>query len=273
MISEIPVELYVALRWSVSGAIFAAYLFATRGWRAVSRRDLGFVSLLGVLGYGVASILFLYGLKLGGVVNFALVGALGPAITSTLAIVLLRERPQPLYFIGLPLCIVGLLLLTIGKYQVSSLSVAGWSAVLILGAGFLEALVFLFSRRFKERMPLTQYLALAQWACASFMWIAQGVVFHQTAALGGLSARGWGALIFVSVVACVLCYVVLYWLLRHIDGHRLALFDVFHALSATLFGAWFYAEPLSALMGAGGVLILFGLVAGNWPRGVEESPE
>src|SRR4051812_49202931 len=81
VIDEIPVELYIAIRWSISGFIFAAFLFLTKGWRPSALRDVGWVSILGILGYGVASLGTLYGLKLGGVTNFALMSTLGPLIS------------------------------------------------------------------------------------------------------------------------------------------------------------------------------------------------
>lgn len=274
VIDEIPVELYIAIRWSISGAIFAVYVAATKSWRPVTVKDVGGVGLLGILGYGVASVATLYGLNVGGVTNFALMGAFGPAVTAGLAILLLKERPRPLFFVALPVSVLGLLLLVVGKYQVSSLSIAGISALFIVGGEFLEALVFLSSRRYKLRMSAAQYLAVAQISAAGLMWLLQGLVFHQTASLSNLSLKGLLAALFVSVVACVFCYAVLYWLLNYIDGHRLALFDGFHALSATLFGYFLFQENLTALMILGGIFILAGLVAGNLPTKVAaESPE
>jgi len=265
VIDEIPVELYIALRWSISGAIFGIYLCFTRGWKKVSIADVVWVSLLGILGYGVASLGTLYGLKVGGVTNFALMGAVSPVITSLVAMVVLRERPRRLFFITLPISVLGLFLLALGKYQISSVGVVSASVVFILGGYLLEAFVFVFSKRFKAKMSTVQYLAIAQISTAVLLWILQGAVFHQAGSLVQLSFTGLVAAGFVSVVACVLCYAVLYWLLHHIDGHRLALFDGFHTLSATLFGFLFFREPLEPLMLLGGFFVLIALVAGNWP--------
>jgi drug/metabolite transporter (DMT)-like permease len=274
VIDEIPVELYIAIRWTISGFIFAGYLYATKTWKSVAVKDVLAVSLLGILGYGAASLGTLYGLKIGGVTNFALMGALGPAITSMVAILILKERPTRLFYLALPLSILGLTLIVVGKYQLSSISVAGISAGLIVLAYILEAFVFVFSKKFRAAMSFAQYLAIAQIATALLMWTLQFTSFHQTPDLKNLTTRGILAAIFVSVVACVLCYAILYWLLNHIDGHRLALFDGFHTLSATLFGYILFKESLGPIMLIGGALILIGLVAGNFPkRTMEEIPE
>lgn len=270
VIEEIPVELYIAIRWTVSGLIFGGFLIVKRIWKNVSALDMISVSGLGILGYGIASFGTLYGLKVGGVTNFALMGALSPVISSLIAIVVLRERPEKIFFISLPVAVFGLFLLVIGKYQISSWSVAGMSAGLILGAYVLEALIFVYSKKFKSKMHVAQYLAVSQIATAIFMWLLQFSVFKQIDLVSNLSIKGISAAIFVSVVACVLCYAVLYWLLNYIDGHRLALFDGFHTLSATLFGYLLFHEPLRPLMIVGGVFILIGLIGGNLPRQVVE---
>jgi drug/metabolite transporter (DMT)-like permease len=119
-----------------------------------------------------------------------------------------------------------------------------------------------------------QYLAVAQISAASCTWLLQATVFHQADQLEALSLKGLGAAVFVSIVACVLCYAVLYWLLKQMDGHRLALFDAFHALSATLFGYLIFHESLTPVMLIGGALILLGLILGNWPKKIlDEIPE
>lgn len=266
VIDEIPVEIYIALRWSISGAIFAVYLLLAGRWRPVGLRDSAAVAALGVLGYGVASFGTLYGLKIGGVTNFALMSALGPLITSGVAITVLREKPRRAFYIALPMSVFGLVLVALGKYRISSFVVAGASVALILGGAFLEALVFVYSKKARARMSAIQYLAIAQIATAVFMWIAQLAYFKQFDGFQRLTATGFAAAIFVSVVACVLCYLVLYWLLSSIDGHRLALFDGFHTLSATVFGVLVFHEPLRPLMALGGLLVLLGLIVGNWPE-------
>jgi drug/metabolite transporter (DMT)-like permease len=130
----------------------------------------------------------------------------------------------------------------------------------------LEALVFAFSKKFEAKMSAAQYLAIAQIAAAVVMWFCQGIYLRQTSQLDHLTIKGIAATGFVSIVACVLCYAVIYWLLNHIDGHRRALFDGFHTLSATFFGYILFEEPIRALMFVGGMLILAGLVTGNLPR-------
>ena len=114
-------------------------------------------------------------------------------------------------------------------------------------------------------MSSFQYLAIAQLATAFFLWLSQITVLHQVSQISNLTTQGFLAAMFVSVIACVLCYSVLYWLLTHVDGHKLALFDGVHALSAMGFGILFFGEKITALVGIAGLLILAGLLLGNYP--------
>jgi drug/metabolite transporter (DMT)-like permease len=91
----------------------------------------------------------------------------------------------------------------------------------------------------------------------------QGLFFRQTSQIANLTLQGWAAALFVSVVACVLCYAILYWLLNYVDGHRLSLFDGLHMVSATVFGIVFFGEVINGVMLAGGLLLLSGLILGN----------
>lgn len=270
VIDEIPVELYIALRWSISGLIFGVFVWSYRTWQPVELKSIIVVAGLGILGYGAASFCTLNGLRVGGVTHFALMSALSPAITSLVAIGVLKERPHKMFYLALPLCMLGLLLLVVGKYEVSSWDIAVKSMMFVVAGYTLESFVFVFSKKFRREMSATQYLVIAQLAAASFAWLMQMLVFGQAHALATLSTRGWMAALFVSIVACVLCYAILHWLLSYIDGHRLALFDGFHSLSATIAGVVFFSEEMTALMIGGGILILTGLIAGNLPRGVTD---
>lgn len=265
VIQEIPVEAYIALRWTISSLILLFFLRLRYQWMPSINKKTLTVAALGVGGYALASFGTLYGLKIGGVTNFALLGALNPIVTAFIAILFLREKPHLKFYAALPICVLGLVTLVVGKHQISSWNIALTSAALIIGAAVLEAIIFVFSKKLKAHFTSMQYLMIAQLGAALFMWLSQLVFYHQEATILHLSAKGWLAALFVSVVACVLCYGTLYWLLNHVDGHRLALFDGLHTLSAALFGFIFFNEVLSASMIVGGLLLLSGLVLGNLP--------
>jgi len=147
VINQIPVELYIALRWTISGFIFLCVLGLTEGFATVFQRSSILVAVLGLLGYGFGSMGTLYGLKIGGVANFALMSALSPLLTTVASILFLRERPSRWFYLALPISILGSVLVIYGKYELSSLQIAFSSMALIIGAYVFEAIVFVYSKR------------------------------------------------------------------------------------------------------------------------------
>jgi len=264
VIDECPVELYIALRWTISSLIIWAIVFTTKSRFKVLKRDTLSVAGLGVLGYGIGSLGTLYGLKIGGVANFGLMAAVSPIIVTLASILFLKEKPRKLFYVALPLSIFAISLLIMGKYQVAGWKVASSAAALVIAAYIVEAIVFVCSKRFRSSFTTFQYMAISQSSAALLMWILQLFVFHQGHHIFALSSKAWLAALFVSVVACVLCYAILYWLLNHIDGHRLALFDGLHTVSAATFGYLIFNETISPGMIAGGVLLLLSITIGNW---------
>lgn len=265
VIEDIPVELYITIRWTLSGFIFAGILLFQKKWVKICKVDFLQLTGLGIVGFCVASFGTLYGLSIGGITNFALMGALGPVITSLVSIWILREKPNKYFYISLPFCIAGLFALVFGKYQISTFNIAVGSVLCVMIGYFLDALVFVFSKKFKNQMSSIQYLAQAQLSAAFIMWILQLCVFRQFSAISHLSMRGLLGLVFVVMVSCTLCYAVLYWLLQYLEGHKLALFDGLHALSATLFGHLIFQESAGFMMYLGGTFIFVGLIIAHIP--------
>lgn len=269
---EIPVELFTAVRWTISGLIFLLVALALKKKIDLHPRMLFKYFLLGVVGYGFSSLGTLYGLKLGGVVNFSLLTAVNPLIVAFLSIKVLKEKVDRKYWIAVPLCVLGLVAMVAGKHNLSGANLAISSAALIIVSYFCEALPFIYSKMYRSKQSLIGYMAVLQLSAAAFMWVAEGVYFRQMDQLFLMSRQGVESLLFVSIVACGICYALLYWLLRFIDGHRLAIFDGIHVIFAAIFGLLFFNEPINFLMIVGGGFLLVALYLANAPSN-ENLPE
>jgi drug/metabolite transporter (DMT)-like permease len=265
VISQIPVELFIATRWTISGLIFLLVAYFTKQKIDLHPKMLKRYFILGVVGYGLSSIGCLYGLKLGGVVNFALLSSVNPIVTATLSIWILKEKVKKKYWIAAPLCVIGLFVMVLGKYELSGTKVAFGSVLLILLAYFLEALPFVYSKKYEKRQSLISYMAILQLSAASFMWGTQALYFKQLSEFKNLNLMGLLSMLFVSVVACVICYALLYWLLKYIDGHRLAIFDGVHSIFAAFYGVLFFSEAFNLTMLFGASFLLIALYLANAP--------
>ena len=260
VLKYLPVEGYSAIRYTVSGLIFLAYSLLKNGRLSARISDLPKLGLIGILAYAVDSLGTLYGLKIGGVLNFALASSMNAIITAGVAILVLREQINKRIWIAALLSIGGGLALFLGKYDVSTLEIAAGSLLLIWGAYVFEALGFVFSKKYKERMPLTEYIALLQISAAIFMWSLSFATGRFPVNVLRMPTAGWVSLMFVCLISCCACYFLLYWLLNHIEGHKLAFFDCFHTIAAAVFGAALFGEPFNIKMLIGGGLLLSAVI-------------
>lgn len=258
-----PVEAYIALRFTLSGSLFLIVALFTRPRVRIARRDLPPLAVLGILTYGVASLGTLYGLKLGGVVTFALASGCNAVITALASVYVLRERWGKGLLAAIALSVVGSVCLAWGKYQLASRGVALGSLLLVWFAYASEATGFVFSKRFTGRYPLPWYLAILQLSAGLFLGLVAFLSHPQLPALASLPLSCWAALTYVVIFSCGICYAVHYWLLRYLPGHRLAFFDSIHAASAATFGVLLFGDPLNGWMMAGGFLLLASVWAVN----------
>ncbi len=182
VIQYFPVELYTAIRWTFSGLIFTFFVIKKNGNFIVPRVHLLALFSLGILGYGVGSLGKLYGLKVGGVVNFALVGSISPLVTAAVAVMVLKEKVSKRFLFAALVSIFGVFTLVLGKYQLSNFQVAATSTFLIFGAYVLEALPFAYSKKLKGSVPLLHYLAVLQLSAALLSGdVGFGIEPHSTA--------------------------------------------------------------------------------------------
>lgn len=263
IIKQIPVELYITLRWSISSSVFLLILAYKNHLKIKINRHFFEVAFVGILGMGLCSLGNAYGVFWGGVTIVALVGSLSSLIKTVCSVIFLHEKPKKMFWLALLLSIAGLVLLVFGKYQISSFEAAILSAAIVFFSTILDGFMFAFSKKRQASYSPSQYLVVTQTSAALFMWAMQFFYFQQVSQLSQLNPTGWFALLYVSLVAGVICYFIYYWVLSQIDGHRLAIFDGLHTLSATFFGIILFNESLNMLMFLGGGMVLSALVIAN----------
>jgi len=258
IVSNFAVEPYIALRWSISAFAFGCVLILTKARCSWEPRLIATVSALGLGGYVLASLGTLYAVKIAGVSFFALLTLLSPLIVVALSPVVLKERISRATWLALAIAVGGLTLIVGGKVEVSSMRSAAVAAVLVVAAYTSESLTFLYSKPFQSRLPLVQYLFVAQTAAAGSMWLASFAMYPGERLIppnGGI----WAAIIYVALVSCVGIYFVWYWLLKHLQGQQLGVLQYLHGIAAALLGVALFGEALSWQMIAGSLLLLLGI--------------
>jgi drug/metabolite transporter (DMT)-like permease len=76
-----------------------------------------------------------------------------------------------------------------------------------------------------------------------------------------IGIEGWGAVIYMGVLASAVCYFVYFWALRSMTPARLGAVSYLQPIGATLFGLLLLGEPVTRRVAIGGLLVIAGVYA------------
>jgi drug/metabolite transporter (DMT)-like permease len=259
IITEMPVEPYIAWRWSISALIFSMIsMYKKIPWN-LSKRELGLISLMGILGYGGASLGTLYGLKWGGVSFFGLMTLFNPVLVTAMSVLILKEKITSRTLAAIMLALVGVALTIKGKEIVSDGARPLLAGFVIVMAYIFDSIIFLKSKKYREKISLIQYMCIAQAAAALFMWILSFSIYPFDQ-LYPHSRYAWLGVGYVASVSCCLGFFLWYWLLGHLKGQQLGFYQYAHGIFAAFLGALIFKEVLSAQMLLGGVFFFLSIL-------------
>jgi drug/metabolite transporter (DMT)-like permease len=83
----------------------------------------------------------------------------------------------------------------------------------------------------------------------------------RTGAWHRIGWQGWGAVLYMGVLASAVGYLLYFWALRYMTPARLGSVSYLQPVGATLLAAMLLAEPLTLRVVTGGILILAGVYA------------
>lgn len=265
VISHISVESFAGLRWILAGTLFLVLSAASGRQVVLSVSEVSKISILGIIGFCFGSLGTLYALKLGGVVNFTFLTSVYPVLAGLVCIVVLREKIKWSYYLAAPFTMIGLLVLASGKYELSGFNVALYSVLLVMLAAVCEATPFAFSKKITKKIPLPTFMGYAQIAGGATL-LAVSIIQGDGIPIAKLNGLTLLCFLYVSIVSGMFCYGLLCWLLRKMDGHRLTLFDGFHAIFGSFFGWIFFSESINMTMIIGASLLLLSIYIANSQR-------
>ena len=131
--------------------------------------------------------------------------------------------------------------------------------LLAVAGAIAMAVYLLLSQRAQSRLPFRRYLAIAYGSAAAVLWL--GVLLTGTTA-GGFSAATWWALAGMAAISQLIGHSGYNWSLRHLSPLFVAVVLVGEPVLASLLGWWLLGERLDWQTGAGGFLILAGILLG-----------
>lgn len=255
-----PPLLIAPLRAALAALLLAPVYWWMRGRRPRADRwkaaELGMLALLGVFGITLNQVFFILGMARTSVAHAALVIATTPLQVMLLAAARGQEAITPRKLAGMLAAVAGVAVLHAGDAGVRGASLAG--DLLVLLAAFCFSVYTVFSKELTRRHDSLTVNALGYAAGAlagAPLLVQQSAGFHY----GRVSAGGWAALAYLTLLASILCYLIFYYALDHMPASRVAAFSYLQPVIAAVTGLVFLGEPVTVPVAAGGLLVLGGV--------------
>ncbi|MGZ9667326.1 DMT family transporter [Pseudomonas sp. GNP014] len=154
----------------------------------------------------------------------------------------LREKILPTQMLGIAIGFASLYMII--RSQGLHLDQAEWLGVLaILCAAILHALCYVVTKQHGSAISVITYNTLPI-GIAGLMLLIVGLNL-ETPVFKDISARSWGALLYLGLVASVGGFIVYFILLKRLSPVLLSFVFIIFPVFALLIGAWYEGTPIS----------------------------
>jgi DME family drug/metabolite transporter len=251
-------ESLVAVRASVGWLAVISFLLATQGARSlrVARRDLAFLSPLGLIGIGTFYLLYFYTVRESTIGTAAILLYSAPAFVVVLAWLFLKEPLNAAKGFALLLTVGGIFLVA-GAYDPANLEVSPKILLAGLLSGLTYGLYAIFGRPLAGHLSPAVILSYAL-AFGSALLVVAALPTLDT--LAGLPVSSYALLLMLAVVHTTLAFALYTFGIRHLGAGRAAIVATIEPVVAGILGVTLLSEELAALKVLGALLVLAGAV-------------
>ena len=263
VLPEFPAGLLITVR--VLGAATAlALLNLLRGGPWVrDRRDLLSLAVLGWLGIAANQSLFLFGLKRTTAINATILVTTVPVFTVLGSVLLKREPPSALKFLGIALAAAGTVYL-IGPDRITLAPDVALGNLLIVIGMVCYAAYFLLAKPMMRRydaITVSTYVMLF----AIIGVLPFGLVALPGFEVGGVRTPVWGWVAFIVIGPTILAYLLNIWALRRASSNMVAVFIYLQPiLTALVAPRLLRGEAVTTRAAVAGLTIFTGLAVVIW---------
>ena len=231
------------------------------GRRPKALRELWAVTYLGFFNVVVNQGCYTVGLNYTSVSHSSLIIGCAPILILLLSWAMRVEALTPRKALGMALAFAGAAVVAVEQAGSNG---GGLGDVLTLFAGFGFAFYTVLGKHAIEEYGAVRTSLLSNIAVAVMMLpVALGQIeaLARVGRLGSVGVTGWGAVIFMGVLASALSYVLYFWALRYMTPARLGAVTYLQPVGATLLGLVLLGEPITRRVALGGLLIIAGVYA------------
>jgi drug/metabolite transporter (DMT)-like permease len=220
------------------------------------------ITYLGFFGVVLNQGCFTVGLDYTSVSHSSLIIGCAPILILLFSRALRLEALTRRKAIGMALAFVGAA--AVGAEQAGSAGAGVLGDLLTLFAGVGLALYTVLGKRVLAeysalRLSLLSNIAAAVLASPIAVWQIRALV--RAGQLGSIGLEGWGAVIYMGVLASAVAYVLYFWALRYMTPARLGAVSYLQPIGATLLGLALLGEPITRRVAVGGLLVIAGVYA------------
>jgi len=213
------------------------------------------VAIPGVIGFPV---LFTLGVGLTSAGHAAVVTAATPVFVGLLESIVSRRLPAPRWWIGVLVAFVGAVVLIAEAVGLDSVDATWQGDLLAAAGGFSAAVSFVAGARLTPRYGST---GVTMWGVviAGIIQLPFVVSRMDAAAWAAVEPLGWTAIIYLSLGSTIIAYISWIFALSRGGIRRMSVWQFALPIVGVAGAAIFLGEPLTPLLLAATVIILFGV--------------
>jgi len=226
--------------------------------KAIEKKDYWKMIGLGLIIIPFNQVTYLYGQSLTGAGHASLLFATTPIWIFILALIHLKEKLHLRRGVGIVVAVTGVGVIMFGgavkigrEYLIGDLiillSVLAWSYYTILGKPLV---------RKYGAFRVTAY-ALSS---GTLLYIPFGLYSAAKMDYSQTTIGAWLSVFYMAIGVSVFAYVLWYWVLKHIEASRMAVFHNIQPVIATVMAYFWLGEPLGAPFIIGGLTVLTGVI-------------
>ncbi len=271
--ASLPVMLSSCIRFAIAAPVLIFVLLAREGRpKLPSRADIFTLLLQALCGVFLFSVFLLYGVQYTGAIEAGLITGTLPAVTSALAVLLLRERLNAWQCAGIGCAVLGAVLLNIlGPEQAGGTTSSVLGIGLVFAAVVCEALFVVLGKRTDGRVSaLTIATAMSVLGFLLFLPFALWDAWHFD--FSRSTFVDWSLVAYFGLVVSVGAFWLFYAGLSQVPASVAGAFMAFLPLSAVLLSALVLGEPIRPLHVVAGVCVLAGIMLASVGPVHSESP-
>lgn len=254
-----PVLLY-GLRVSMAGILMLPiYAWDRRRRPAASwtLRDIALLVILGVFGVSLNQFLFVVGLSRTSVAHSSIFANTTPILILILATLWGLERLTGWKLVGVMMALTGVMLLRLFDSGPRTEATLAGDAITFCGALAFSIFTVLGKSRANRygtiAVNTVAYVGGALAMAPVTVWQSAGFPFRT------VPPSAWAAVFYMALMPSVVCYLIYYYALAHMDASRLAAFSYLQPLLAIAFGIVFLHEHVTLVLIVSGIIIFGGV--------------